>query len=735
MTDERSPAAGPAAPEAGPVWGRWKERLDAWLALPLTPLFLFLFLLAGYSTWEGLTSYITSTSGDIDPRKLAFVTVFTIALIVMMGVTLQGVVHSEGRLQRVGWFAAYLPLFLMSMCFAFAFWWTLMESKSATDRSVDVDYEQSIGTLTATQARLNSARSQLSQAAASFRTSAEIEQSRGGSCGVPSGKTRGPLTLLREGQAHKFEEMATNLERVSVQVGGLIDAVRNNTKALVDRSRAQGTPPGQRLQDLNLVRERLTRVSGLVNAQIEPLPAQATELEQDARAHSTVDAFSNPATGERLTCLDSGGATQLRAAATSLKAVKRLPDVKFEVFQESTATVEAISRFLNQFGLGALIGASGDAGLDRRDTLPFVMALVVDAGLFLIGLRRGHGASLGPLERARRREERRQRRRDSSAITPTEMARERARLAAMFGQSFGGSVGELLVNRRGWSFIVVPTEIEGPARRRAAALLRFLESFPRRNSPLFELTHWHLLRSFHDRRAQALLAARNGLEPTEADPQAPTGPLRQGAGTDWAAGAGFRWFRVDWRRAHQFAEALHAWEDEALVHGELVGEADDEAGAQARANRAEARRERMRAAFEAEETLTRAHAELRRAQAEAAGGDLRFQVEQQARRLREFDRRRAEADAQERSEQAEHEGSVAHLEALAAVVAERTAADSEAVLARLRKEAESIRRRARETEESEAPPAEDEAFRPRSTSRLAHFMEELADRFRRRRRG
>jgi hypothetical protein len=733
MTDAGDTAGDPAGSALAPAAGRWSSGMRLWWERPLTPLFIFLFLLAGYSTWEGLTSYITSTSGDIDPRALIFVTLFTVALIVMMGITLQGVAHGEGWIKRLGWFVAYLPLFLMSMCFAFAFWWTLMISESATNENVDRDYQRSINALTDVQARLDLAGNRLNTVAGAFRTSAEAEERRGNSCGVASGSTRGPLTILREQQAQKFGGMAGQLKLLAGEVEARVQGVKTATAPLVESSRAASVSGEERAKILETVREQLTRIATDVNGRLASLPNDARALEADASNHSRRDGFIDPNTGQPMTCFDPN-ARLLSSAAESLRAVGQVPDITFQVYQEAAATVEAITRFLNEFGLGALIGASGDAGLDRRDTIPFAMALVVDVGLLLIGLRRGQGASLGPLERARRREEQRRLGRDASTLTPTELARERARLTAMFARSFDGAFDELLVNRRGWTFVVVPTEIQGPRRRRASALLRFLETFPRRRSPVFEITHWNLLRRQHDRSAQRLLAARSGESPTgELQAQALDDHRERSSGVDWASASGFRWFRIDWRRAHQLSEALQAWEDEALAHGELVGEADDAAMAQARANRAQARRERVRTTFEAHEAQARARAELLRVQAEVAGGDLRFQTEQEGRRLRELARRQAEAEAQERSEQAEHEGSLAHLEALAAVVAERTAADSEAVLARLRKEAEAIRNRARQTEESDAAPADDESFHPRANSRLSRFVDELADRFRRRR--
>jgi hypothetical protein len=372
--------------------------------------------LAWISTYSGMLQLISASSGDIGiGAKIA------IAFAVLM---LQGMIiyildaMFAGQLRFVLYpiyFIGYLVLVLISVAFAFGFYWRFLEAGAQTTQAAGSSVFQVEQALQTGQSRLELLQSTFTQLATISSQKANTERASGGTC--PNSRAgEGPRRRLRETDAQRFQFANDLIAARTNSVKSDIADLNNDLQRVLKKDPTTIDPAtGTRTVFI----EGLDRKLGLVIARFNALRAdpQLRQIRDEFAARAKQTTFTEDR-GGTFTCPDGQLQSALNGVVRSIDDLPELQKPELRSVEGSEAVIEAFRRLSNtaiglvvhgkappsperirteQSGQGqrpvALSNAisQDQAGLSDRDYIPLMIAIFVDVCILLVSVNRPFG--------------------------------------------------------------------------------------------------------------------------------------------------------------------------------------------------------------------------------------------------------------------------------------------------------------------------------------------------------
>ena len=366
-------------------------------------------LLAWISTYTGIMELIAASTGQIGwvPRIAVAFAVFMLQLMILY------VLDSmfSGQLRWWLWplyIIGYCILFLISVGFAFGFYWKYLEAGSVTTASAEASLREVQQTLQLGTTRLEQMQSTYATLAQISAQKAETERTAGRTCpNSPPGD--GPRRRLRDADSERFRFADQYIQQRVNEVKTDITAVNDDLQKILLKDPSTIDPAtGSRNAFIGTLNRRLGLVSTRFNA-----------LRSDPQLLQLRDEFAKRA--DQTTFPDDRGGTfvcpdpQLRTALNGVvRATNELPELHpplLRAYEGSEAVIEAFRRLTNS-GIGtansisasiqngfAAIGIASPAreiaqtanGLTDRDYIPLMIAIFVDVCILLVSINRPFG--------------------------------------------------------------------------------------------------------------------------------------------------------------------------------------------------------------------------------------------------------------------------------------------------------------------------------------------------------
>ncbi len=355
-------------------------------------------LLAWISTYTGIMELITASSGDIGLFARIAVA-FAVFMLQLMILYILDALFS-GMLRWWLWpmyILGYVILFVISVGFAFGFYWKYLEAGNVTTSTAENSIIQVEKDLQTGTSRLEQLQTTFASLARISSEKAEVERNSGGTCpGSRAGD--GPRRRLRDSDAQRFNyandfitpRIAT-VKNDFTELNSDLQKIRQRDPSVTDPvSGTRGAFMAELNRKLGLV---ATRFNALKN---DP---QLLQLRDEFQARANQTSFPDDRGGTFI-CPDQ----QLRSALSGVvRAIEDLPQLdppEVRAYEGSEAVLEAFRR-LTQSGIGwvndatSMISGKPEAvvtdGLTQRDYVPLIIAIFVDICILLVSVNRPFG--------------------------------------------------------------------------------------------------------------------------------------------------------------------------------------------------------------------------------------------------------------------------------------------------------------------------------------------------------
>ncbi len=384
--------------------------------------------LAWISTYSGMLQLIAASSGDIGtPAKIAI----GFAVLMLQGMivyTLDAMFSGQLRILLYPlYIAGYIVLVLISVAFAFGFYWRFLEAGAQTTQAAGASVFEVQRALQTGQSRLELLQSTFTTLSNISTQKATTERASGGTC--PNSRAGdGPRRRLRETDAQRFQFandlIATRTNEVKADIADLnadLQRVLKKDPATIDAA------TGTRTAFI----EGLDRKLGLVVARFNSLRGdpQIRQLRDEFAARAKQTSFPDEGGGSFI-CPDGQLKIALDGVVRSIDDLPELQKPELRSVEGSEAVIEAFRRLSNtaialvahgkappspeqirkeQVGQPSGLEAAftqDKAGLSDRDYIPLMIAIFVDVCILLVSVNRPFGPffNLGQgLSRARQR--------------------------------------------------------------------------------------------------------------------------------------------------------------------------------------------------------------------------------------------------------------------------------------------------------------------------------------------
>jgi hypothetical protein len=385
--------------------------------------------LAWISTYSGMLQLIAASSGDIGlgaKIALGFAVLMLQGMIVYI---LDALFSGQLRLALYPFYIiGYLVLVLISVAFAFGFYWRFLEAGAQTTQAAGASVFEVQRALQTGQSRLELLQNTFTALSTISSQKAATEHASGGTC--PNSRAgEGPRRRLRETDAQRFQFandlIAARTTAVKTDIADLnadLQRVLKKDPSTIDPETGTRTP----------FIEGLDRKLGLVVTRFNALRTdpQLRQIRDEFAARAKQTSFQDDRGGTFI-CPDGQLQIALGGVVRSIDNLPELQKPELRSVEGSEAVIEAFRRLSNTaIGLvtrgkappsperirsdqGAIERGSSEsaftqdnAGLSDRDYIPLTIAIFVDVCILLVSVNRPFGPffNLGQdLSRARQR--------------------------------------------------------------------------------------------------------------------------------------------------------------------------------------------------------------------------------------------------------------------------------------------------------------------------------------------
>ncbi len=386
--------------------------------------------LAWISTYSGMLQLISASSGDIGIGAKVAIAFAVLMLQGMIIYILDSMFSGQLRIALYPiYIVGYLVLVLISVAFAFGFYWRFLEAGAQTTQAAGSSVFQVQRALQTGQSRLELLQTTFTQLSSVSSQKASTERASGGTC--PNSRAgEGPRRRLRETDAQRFQ-FANDLiaARTSAVKADIADLNNDLQRVLKKDPSTIDAETGTRTAFI----EGLDRKLGLVITRFNTLRSdpQLRQIRDEFAARAKQTTFTDDRGGS-FSCPDGQLQTALNGVVRSIDDLPELQKPELRSVEGSEAVIEAFRRLSNT-AIGLVVhgkappppeqirseqAASGtaaelanaasqdQAGLSDRDYIPLMIAIFVDVCILLVSVNRPFGPffNLGQdLSRARAR--------------------------------------------------------------------------------------------------------------------------------------------------------------------------------------------------------------------------------------------------------------------------------------------------------------------------------------------
>jgi hypothetical protein len=366
-------------------------------------------LLSWISTYTGIMELIAASTGQIDwvPRVAVAFAVFMLQLMILYVLDAMFSGHIRWWLWPP-YIVGYCVLFLISVGFAFGFYWKYLEAGAQTTALAEASLREVQQTLQLGTTRLEQMQSTFATLAQISSEKAERERTEGRTCpNSPPGD--GPRRRLRDADAQRFQFANQYVAQRVEDVNADIRAVNNDLQKILTKDTSTIDPAtGSRRLFIGDLNRRL----GLIAARFNALRSdpQLLQLRDEFAARGEQTRFPN-GRGGTFFCPDPQLKTALNGVVRAINELPELEPPLLRAYEGSEAVIEAFRRLTNsslnawseaeagiQNGFAAIgLAAPTDPvpatvnGLAERDYIPLMIAIFVDLCILLVSINRPFG--------------------------------------------------------------------------------------------------------------------------------------------------------------------------------------------------------------------------------------------------------------------------------------------------------------------------------------------------------
>jgi len=406
-----------AARAQAPLNGHW---LDTARQRPDLKRLLLLIGLGGLSwvaTYVGMLELIQANLGDL-PLTHKVIIGFSCAMLMTMIIWLLDKMFAPASFStRLSYIAGYLFLSIISVGFAFGFYWKVLESRGVASRSAETAVTQVQSELFGASTRLEQLQSTLDQLTTVSAEKAQTERASGRTC-HGSAPGDGPRRKMRDDDAQRFKFASDFVKGRITTVKSDVAALDTELQKILTDDRSLIDPrTGHRNEFLRGLGRKLDlTVTGFNAFSTDP---QLKQIRADLGERAEKTTFPD-GRGGNFFCPDPQLQTALRGVVRAIEQLPELEKPRIAAVEGSEATIEAFRRLTTTFyGLltfdpapsadalqsqltpsSQVSGArpAGDfvharfekqaAGLGKRDYVPLGVAIFVDICLLLVSIGR-----------------------------------------------------------------------------------------------------------------------------------------------------------------------------------------------------------------------------------------------------------------------------------------------------------------------------------------------------------
>ncbi len=386
--------------------------------------------LAWFSTYSGMLQLIAASSGDIGIAAKIAIGFAVLMLQGMIIYSLDALFSGQLRIALYPvYIVGYIVLVLISVAFAFGFYWRFLEAGAQTTQAAGSSIFRVQQALQAGQSRLELLQTTFTTLSTISTQKAETERVNGRTC--PNSRAGdGPRRRLRDTDAQRFQFANGLIASRTDAVKADISDLNSDLQRVLKKDPATIDPEtGTRTAFI----EGLDRKLGLVIARFNELRTdpQIRQIRDEFQARARQTSFPDDRGGTFI-CPDGQLQTALDGVVRSIDDLPELRKPELRSVEGSEAVIEAFRRLSNT-AIGLVVYGkappspeqirveqtqgmpSGDlsaafsqdhAGLSDRDYIPLMIAIFVDVCILLVSVNRPFGPffNLGQdLSRARER--------------------------------------------------------------------------------------------------------------------------------------------------------------------------------------------------------------------------------------------------------------------------------------------------------------------------------------------
>ncbi len=366
-------------------------------------------ILSWISTYTGIMELIAASTGQIGllPQIAVGFAVFMLQLMILY--VLDSMFSGSMRWWLwLPYILGYIVLFLISVGFAFGFYWKYLEAGSVTTASAEASLRDVQQTLELGTTRLSQMQTTFTTLAQISAEKAERERTVGRTCpGSPPGD--GPRRRLRDADAERFlfasQFIDSRIADVRTDIESLNDdlrKLRTNDPSTIDSA------TGSRREYISGLNRRLSSVATRFNAlRTDP---QLLQLRDEFQERAAQSQFPD-GRGGTFVCPDPQLQTAINGVVRAVNEMPVLDPPVLRVYEGSEAVIEAFSRLTesslntadrigasiqNGFAMMGLASPAAEVqpapeGLTDRDLIPLLIAIFVDICILLVSINRPFG--------------------------------------------------------------------------------------------------------------------------------------------------------------------------------------------------------------------------------------------------------------------------------------------------------------------------------------------------------
>jgi hypothetical protein len=370
--------------------------------------------LAWISTYSGMLQLIAASSGDIGIGAKVAIGFAVLMLQGMIIYILDALFSGELRLALYPiYIFGYIVLVLISVAFAFGFYWRFLEAGAQTTQAAGASVFQVQKALQAGESRLELLQTTFATLSSISSQKAETERVAGHTC--PNSRPGdGPRRRLRESDAQRFQFANDLIAARTSAVKADIADLNNDLQRILKKDPATIDPEtGTRTPYI----EALDRKLGLVLSRFNALRSdpQIREIRDEFSARAKQTSFPDERGGTFI-CPDGQLQTALNGVVRSIDDLPDLQKPELRSVEGSEAVIEAFRRLSNT-AIGLVVHGKAppspeeirarqikekpsdpfkvlspdQAGLSDRDYIPLMIAIFVDVCILLVSINRPFG--------------------------------------------------------------------------------------------------------------------------------------------------------------------------------------------------------------------------------------------------------------------------------------------------------------------------------------------------------